>query len=507
MARALLGALVTMRVSIGWAVVCALGAFGCGAKSSLEDLGASAGDPANDDPIASPGGRPGFGGGSSVGGGPSGPGGSGGNVGGAGGGVGVGGAGGGVGVGGSSGGGVGGGPGAGGAGGAGGSPIDVDCDGLIEAGVRAVPGAGPGTSEPSLVSAGPDDAVLLFRSDPDPAGESAATLRHLFFDAWGAWQSDLLHGDELALSEVGDSYAVDGVDEYTYTFIAPGRSFFPEEGMYFAAQWGLGAYELKVIAPEMGRALFATRGELGERLVGYELAAGGHHQLVMGPVSQELTPSMESGCGTEPLAADAIAVPGGYVVAFSSSRPFNSCLDDDGINGPPTEIQIVQVAGGQATLTGQFDTGSVVDQIALVPRSDGAWLTWKPVGEGSAGVSIFGARIDQTGVVVTASRVFGSTQVEPDRYAAAGLGDLLVLARTEENINPRSIHISVVGIDAAEVASYLLLPNIPAAGPAQPPYALLGSPSGTELLVAWASPYDFSNVGLQVARLECLQLD
>ncbi len=403
--------------------------------------------------------------------------------------------------------GVGGAGGVGGAAGAGGIAPMVRCVELVEEGTRKVADSDLG-SNPTLLRAGNEQAVLLFESDDPPA--TGPTITQLFFDAWAAWPDEPLPRADYSLQVPGNGgYAAGEIDEYTYTILAHGHQILNESGMYFAAQWGQGAYELRSIDSRPGRALFSSARPSGDPpLVAYTTTIGDQTNLTIGTADRPFVGNVELGCALAPIEADAARVDGGWVVALSTSRDFWSCLDDLGFTGPPNRLQIVFWPDeGQPELVIELPGDDWIDQITVEPRHDGAWVVWKRRQSPSGAAPIFAIRTDRQGRVVTPELPIGSTQWEPDELATTDFGGQLAIVRTEENINPRSVHVSLADADGWPVTERIILPNIPKQGEASNDYAVIGSPSAEHLLVAWATPGHVGDPGVYVTRLRCVSPD
>lgn len=470
-----------------WCVLVSSLSFACGSKSDLL-LGApgAAGSAGMEGGGAGPVGAGAQPGGGSVGSPAGGGGGTGGGVVGAGGSVGVGGA-----------------AGVPGMGGFGGGLVDPDCGTMVLDGIRSVDAGESFLSQPTLVRTGPERVALLFdQEETSPPPISAHFLADLFFFAWGDWpDQEPLEGEGFSSIRLLNGFAAAGVDEYTYTFFAPGDEFLESAGTYFAPQWGLGAYELLNLGPELGRPLFIARGPGAERFIGYERGAGVGNQLVAGRVTRELIPETHSGCALDPIAADGLRTDDRYIVAFSTSREFSSCMDDDGIDGPAHDLEVgVWVDGQPAQRSARVDVGSSVIQVQTVAH--GEWVSVLFSAESDEnGEWVFVQRLDRTGeapqgVVHPVTRM----DDDSDRFAAAAWGGRYAVAKTMFNVTPPGITIELFDSPNELVASTAVIPNVDA-GP-RGAYSLLGSPDGSKLLVAWAGDTGPTN-RIHVARLSC----
>src|SRR5262249_46488309 len=138
---------------------------------------------------------------------------------------------------------------------------------------------------------------------------------------------------------IGESHTPS--EGYAALVSADKLDFFPSAGSS-----GVGKQEIFGLGVEP---LFVTRGATGsnEFGVGYRYP---ETQLVYGRLDnayEAFEMIQDSGCATTPISAAALRTQKGYWVAFTSSRKFGSCMNDDGTNGPATVVQVAELVVGK----------------------------------------------------------------------------------------------------------------------------------------------------------------
>ncbi len=355
-----------------------------------------------------------------------------------------------------------------------------------------------------MLSSGTGQQVsLVYQQFPSYGQQGSDRVGQLAFEPWGEWPAaDLGPGlplfsdgnfQDLAPAP-GDHFALAGADAhgtFVATAVTPGQPLSGEDHM----AWG---------AP-----LFIARGD-GDFLVGFENDApyygdGGLYRLrfarAPGPATQ-VQALRHSGCGAERVYADAVRAAGHYVVALTSGRDVGGCVDFGG--GDPTRIQLVDLDDKNAiTVMPEPPAQGVVSALQMVPRSDGAWLVWQ------VDNSIMAARLDPQGNLVTLPNRFASLPADTP-FALDRLGDDLALAFTEgDPSNPR-IRVEIFDSDSVGTpqADTTVVPD-----PATEKFvdwqltgqlAILGAPSGEQLLVSWGSETYPATAVIVTRRLDCV---
>jgi hypothetical protein len=244
--------------------------------------------------------------------------------------------------------------------------------------------------------------------------------------------------------------------------------------------------------------LFVVHGG-GDHLIGFERVASGHYALTFGRFALG-APSFDqdSGCATQPIHADAVRIPKAYLLALSSSRPLGTCQDDLGADGPPTRLEVARLDDGAASpvLVHWSDDGVPIAGLRLIRRPGGAWLVWQ------LGGSLHALGIDEAGEPLTPRSVLVADGFGVDGFAAADLGDQLAVAYTDA-FDPfvSKIVLRVFDEHGAPVGESVIEPELehwPV-----PPYALLGSPSGDRLLLAWTAAPGGPEKRVKVGRWSC----
>jgi hypothetical protein len=227
------------------------------------------------------------------------------------------------------------------------------------------------------------------------------------------------------------------------------------------------------------------------------------------------------GCATAPVFARGWYSPSaGYLVAFTTSRPFLHCQLDQFADGPPNRLQIVSFGpSGDLTKDPELVHEEVLStsilSLELAVRADGrAWLTFQTNLAGASAAapgSLQALALDATGKpsnglksLVTQSTGLGPGT--PASYAVTALGNRLVLAG--------SFAPQCAGSVCPALQIYVVDENTPDNPPPAyvsdlstvmlgAPISLLGSADGSRLLVAYS---DFTNNPTDVwaERYECV---
>jgi hypothetical protein len=210
-------------------------------------------------------------------------------------------------------------------------------------------------------------------------GPVPPTLRFATLNALGAWPSGDVAPLKTSLDEAGSSYLLRGTgvgqtfEALSTRELGPGLV-----GPVVRQEVGANVPATTIFdAPARVRAW--ARGE-GWSLAAAELEpAPSVHRLLLardvpgqpvGPLSSELA------CATAPLVADALWRGDRFLLGLSSSREPFSCNDDDGIDGPPTQVQLFRQGekAGDVEVTFGMDLKAPLRVVRLLPRGTGAWL-------------------------------------------------------------------------------------------------------------------------------------
>ena len=386
-----------------------------------------------------------------------------------------------------------------------GPPITYDA--TFEHGWR--PSLVPATEDGSLVS-------LAFWQQP-PEGPAIPPLRlsNVTFEPWGAWPVGLGPAYDV-LSYYADSFAVapampSSQPGFATLFYIPTGSFPSDMGLAPAAapkthydpfptpieQWD---------SFEPGWAVALARGAQGH-LALYE---GGGPYTFLGIT--HVTPNVVEtyhgiACADAPFPAASIPTKDGFLVAAASGRPFDACVNDDGIPGPAKEVQVSRLAlgTGEFTPTTSFEEPDPIAHLVLAKAAEGGWLVWQSNGESALQPPpIHAVRLDESGA--PSSPIFNVTQDGQSSmpFAAAALGPLLAVAWVDA-LDPSSPTLQlqlfdekgtfVTGASHSTAPSWLYDASL----------SLHPSPDGRHLLLAWA---DYQSGGpfaavTRVARFSC----
>ena len=215
-----------------------------------------------------------------------------------------------------------------------------------------------------------------------------------------------------------------------------------------------------------------------------------------------------AGCGTEPVDADAVALEQGFVVAYSSSRGFGECMNDDGIIGPPNRILVAFVGGpggGYGPLPIEIEQpDDIVRFVRVIPHSAGAWLVYQYAGlNAEQPPPVMAVRIDEAGgVLLDPIPLLDGSQFF-DEPALAGIGDQLLIAWVDAFDPSGDAYIMMRVFDDAGTE---LTQNAYQSHAVHPRLSALGSPDGSQVLIGWSEQTGMDGAGedqAYVARFTC----
>ena len=362
------------------------------------------------------------------------------------------------------------------------------------------------TSNPTFVLPVQIDGLTLvsaWRAAEDPT-PTPTELRHTSFKPWDAWPADATLGPSY-LAEYGGAQEFQAAPALTdFSLVFAGSP--PASGLTYASGFIPGSGSLgaaTAIGSGEERPCFLERGtEPHVKLLGFSSSTAGLQSFNVLRFNDPFTsPAITAnlGCSLAPIVAGAAAFGEDFLVAYASGSNFDDAACASG-TGIITSQRLFtarvsnqgKVALAQEILAG--GSGATIASVKVIPRLDGAWLTWAETG--SDGLQI--VRLDPTGHVAAGPFTvpfFGNA----DSFSATSLGDRLALAWTfsPTDVSP-SVQVRVVDPQGNITAQASLIVSSIAPGRT----AVLGSPSEKALLLAWAR---FSQVGpeIQLARLAC----
>jgi len=343
--------------------------------------------------------------------------------------------------------------------------------------------------------------VVLFEMPAESPGPVAGHLRMTAIQPWGSWPSTLGTGAQSAFVAGQDQFAFDrgkGVNELAMAWPAtPSPPGSQPQGLFFSDEVSATGgnpnqvVSLALTGPASHVARF-VRAASNATLVGFEAGDAGYHALHLTRVTKNGMTWSQSfvGCATTAVDADAIAVtPSAFFVAFSSSRPFGTCLNDADIDTPAHRILAARFGGGNSSLEQlpvDVDEDDVVSFVRLLPRTGGAWLVWQFQGvNAELPPPVMLMALDGDGAPIAPPVPVldgGATYSQP---AFASLGQRLAMAWVDGSDPNGSIRVrllSEIGVIANENAYVSPVKNL------APELELFASPDGDQLLLGWAAP-------------------
>ncbi|MCL4753473.1 MAG: hypothetical protein KJ015_25165 [Myxococcales bacterium] len=280
--------------------------------------------------------------------------------------------------------------GAGGVGGAstGGAPsggaAGAPCDGLTRVGdvIEVLKPSGDGLN-PALVALGASVEVVF--ETTSPSGKTI--VKGDWLSPWsGAWSPPLV-GAAAIFADVNDPFVAAANAKKSTSAVLHGvagapclrlATIDPQDTLATIGSC-TSSPPVDVGAPR----LLLARSDSGPEdayVVAYE---SGGHQLSFASVSgAKVGAPGWLGCATSPLLAAGWSSPSGTLVAFSTSRPFQTCGLDAWADGPPTRLQIARLGDGadpsSAELRHELTLTEPIVALRLAPRADGgAWVVFQ----------------------------------------------------------------------------------------------------------------------------------
>jgi hypothetical protein len=404
-----------------------------------------------------------------------------------------------------------------GAGGEGGSTLS--CPSLVQAVLPIGTTLDPTRlqTEPALALTAAGEAVLAFGMPPaQSSGPTPTPIGDAAPVPWFSWPADLGPAF-IAASDGGHAFqAATGDGGGVALFLNPredppfGKMYLSPQVAPATATSGLG--NLIATNDSDTSPLFLARGP-ARMLAGSLYNGPGSSQLGLSVVEggKLVTESfITSGCAVGPVVASGIPVGDGFLAAFSSDRPFGDCASP-GPLGPANRVQVARWSPSQpgTLLPGDelvvFPDDQIL-QVAIVPRSDGAWVLWQVAGTEFPNPPIFWRRVDpfgkKVGVEYSTFTPAGST----GGFAAGAIGDGLALAYVDSTDDPGKPSIGVGVFDGELVAVHANVhTQFEWVGTGR--LAILGAPSADRVLVAWSTgplPSSSYVTRVLVVRLDCV---
>jgi hypothetical protein len=268
----------------------------------------------------------------------------------------------------------------------------VVCDFLLQPGAPIEIQIGPSKTpvHPQMVALGGGAVALGYGAvqnefpAPGPPGIPSPDLHFAVLDALGAWPTAPIPTIGPSWNGQGNSYAFnpDTASSQGFSVLsAQGQgadSTAPVQQRFIDLTTML-AGDPVTLFPLGSAALFSrTTGGASLAAASAEESPG-QYRLGLARLSPAVEPINEGvGCATAPILADSVPdSDGSTILAVSSSRPAFSCDLDNGVNGPPTSVQLINLqltTPPKGTSTAEVPLGDAVTFLRLIPRDFGAWL-------------------------------------------------------------------------------------------------------------------------------------
>lgn len=215
------------------------------------------------------------------------------------------------------------------------------------------------------------------------------------------------------------------------------------------------------------------------------------------------------GCGSQKRFVDAAGYQGGFIVGYSTSHLFGKCPDPSGNQQFSNKIVFAWLGpngGGYGPLSTIIEEPSdYVQLLKLVPHSQGTWVVYRYAGATAEFPPPFMVmRLGSKGEQLLAPKAFPSVTDCDASLAFGQLADRLVVARADQcDPSPGNpLRVSLVRGDGTEQGTGISLPP-QSKGPIMEA-ALIGSPAGDQLVVAWSETTLDNTREVFLARLRCV---
>lgn len=285
---------------------------------------------------------------------------------------------------------------------------------------------GPPTIIPTLGSETSDNArfhvldgahVAVIHRPYEP-GADLLRLGSTTVDWTGVWPPTVEPPVEL-VKEIGLSFAIDAGP-------APLVGLMTSNGLAAPFAFGLadpviGAWTSKlVLEPSADRATFVRR-RGGEYFLGVGVPATGafgpYHRLRVGWLDDgAVRGPYDAGCSTNPVLADAMATPKGWLLARTTPNDFQC---DPSSPPPGAQFVSIDLIVNDSPISGaEIPFGGQSSQIALMPRPGGAWILYW-----SGPTTLMGILLDEFGHIAGGPVLLAAASESSFAFAVAPLDD------------------------------------------------------------------------------------
>lgn len=346
-------------------------------------------------------------------------------------------------------------------------------------------------------------ATLMFRWQPLQTQPGVPPphpkLGHIDFNAWLPWPKSLgaaaiatSYGTGVEPAALGDAPG----SAHAFLLYDDGSLIGPEGMAFVPSALTTEPAKRVELGPIGRRPLFVSRGPKGH-LIGFERfsPASPENGLTFGRFADGVfSPYTSSGCmGDTLLQASAARVPGGHLVAFSSSHPFGACADPS--SESVSQIQVARLPDDTAepSLAFVIDKAFSAGELQLLATTDLVWLVWSDAFE-----SLHYRKLDWSGSPL------GPGGVLPGKpwamsWGLTALGSRLVGAST----SGEKLTLSLWSEDGEIVHSLeqALPPELPI------PYlsrTVIAAPDGSAVIFAWADNESVEGRAIRLARFRCV---
>ncbi|MBK8257896.1 MAG: hypothetical protein IPK82_35170 [Polyangiaceae bacterium] len=218
-----------------------------------------------------------------------------------------------------------------------------------------------------------------------------------------------------------------------------------------------------------------------------------------------LAPSLPVGCASGVMYADAVPGAEGFLMAVSAGQPIGTvdCANAD--LSWPDVVYIVAASGGGYVQKDSFGAPGGATDVKMASRSDGAWVVaGTPPGQVVNG-SFIGASINPSGKIqFTFPVTVGDPNTEnplSGTLAATNLGDCLAVTWVDYTGDKGPfLQVRTFAPDGSLAGQVQVFPKTFFSGAP----ALLGSPSGNSLLIAWSEEPEQLGTG---AKIHAVRID
>jgi hypothetical protein len=415
--------------------------------------------------------------------------------------------------------------GASGTGGTAGAPVEL-CSAIVGAGDPRLTAltSDQHQQKPSFAlddNLGNGEVLLMASLSPvESPGPVPPQLAHTTFSPWGVWpDSGDLATFQTSSNVGGDSFLVGNTSPGHFSLayaspiflssIQPGIYMHPSlssQGTMMAAPMSMvhanwvGTIPLALRVHSSGKqslVAFQTDLDFMNYTMGIQLVDGDQPLAINGDIA----------CATESVEASIVSVSDGFLIAYTTSRPFQTCSDDNGVNGPPAILEVVHVSPiGEVQLryAQTMDQGVPYRFAKLLPRINGFWLVWYTEG-GVVPAPVLALPLDKDGKILPGATpktlLQGGFTYAPPAFSS--LGGQIVMAYRDDTGQVTKLGVKVFDLKADPIASSFA--NVLDLYPTG--LSVLGSAQGDKVLVAWPTVGGAFDSPSQIAvqRFDCIQ--